>query len=68
MSGYLQNKKGLLEFADYSGRPTFPDLLGPVCVYLLIDSLAMFDLKILPMMGDVKWIFSLYYFFVLGYR
>jgi len=33
MPRYLQNKKGLLEFADYSGRPTFPDLLGPVCVY-----------------------------------
>jgi len=26
-------KKGLLEFADYSGRPTFSDLLGPVYVY-----------------------------------
>ncbi len=30
---FPQNKKGLLEFADYSGRPTFSDLLGPVCVY-----------------------------------
>ena len=30
---FPQNKKGLLEFSDYSGRPTFPDLLGPVCVY-----------------------------------
>lgn len=30
-----------------------------------IDSLAMFDIKILLMIGDVKWIFSLYYFFVL---
>ena len=30
---FPQNKKGLLEFAECSGRPTFPDLLGPVCVY-----------------------------------